>query len=293
MTESLGNAFLDPVAAAFFGAVAEELAPTGLAVSLIPANAIGERSPARDLAIDAALIYACAGDAESVKWLQRRNLPIVSVDREPEPTGTSIRLDERTGGRLAAQHLIDLGHTDIAVFTMDPSQTDQGWSDDPRAPNDNHVAYERLSGVLEATDAAGLTLRVFLVNDNHDQFIVPGAAAIVADKNRPHAVVCFSDVMAAALVAAAQSAGLSVPADMSVVGYDDSRLASAVTPPLTTVRQDFVAKGRAAAQALIRGIDAVQSGTELPLPAEDVIVPVELVVRASTGAPQEVTSSAS
>jgi DNA-binding LacI/PurR family transcriptional regulator len=68
------------------------------------------------------------------------------------------------------------------------------------------------------------------------------------------------------------------------VGYDDSRLASAVTPPLTTVRQDFGAKGRAAAQALVRAIDAVRAGATVPLPKEDVMVPVELVVRASTGA---------
>jgi DNA-binding LacI/PurR family transcriptional regulator len=285
MTESLGDAFLDPVTAAFFGAVAQELAPTGLALSLIPADTIGERSAARDLAIDAALIYACAGDVEAVRSLQRRNLPIVSVDREPEPTGASIRLDERAGGRLAAQHLIDLGHTDIAVFTMNPSRPEQAWAD-PRGRLDNHVADQRLRGVLEATDAAGLALRVFHVKDNNDQYIVPGAAALVADQDRPDAVVCFSDAMAAALSAAAQSAGLMVPEDMSIVGYDDSRLASAVTPPLTTVRQDFVAKGRAAARALVGAIEAVRAGAQLPLPAEDLIVPVELVVRGSTGAPR-------
>jgi DNA-binding LacI/PurR family transcriptional regulator len=282
LTESLSEAFLDPVAAAFFGAVAEELAPTGLAVSLIPANTIGERSAARDLAIDAALIYACAGDAEAVKWLHRRNLPIISVDREPEPTGASIGLDERSGGRLAAQHLIDLGHTDIAVFTMDFSQPDPGWATDPRARLENHVADERRQGVLEALDAAGLPLRVFHVKDNHDRYVVPGAAAFVTDPDRPTAVVCFSDVMAAAISAEAQAAGLSVPGDLSVVGYDDSRLASVVTPPLTTVRQDFGAKGRAAAQALVRAIDAVRAGATVPLPREDVVVPVELVVRAST-----------
>jgi DNA-binding LacI/PurR family transcriptional regulator len=286
MNESLGEAFLDPVTAAFFGAVAQELAPTGLALSLIPADTIGERSAARDLAIDAALLYACAGDVEAVKSLQRRNLPIVSVDREPEPTGTSIGLDERSGGRLAAQHLIDLGHTDIAVFTMDPSRPEPAWADDPRGRVDNHVADERLRGVLEATDAAGLTLRVFHVKDNSDAYIVPGAAAFVADRDRPDAVVCFSDAMAAALSAAAQSAGLKVPEDMSIVGFDDSRLASAVTPPLTTVRQDFVAKGRAAARALVAAIEAVRAGAQLPLPAEDVIVPVELVVRCSSGRPR-------
>jgi DNA-binding LacI/PurR family transcriptional regulator len=267
--------------------VAQELSPTGLALSLIPADTIGERSAARDLAIDAALLYACAGDVEAVKSLQRRNLPIVSVDREPEPTGTSIGLDERSGGRLAAQHLIDLGHTDIAVFTMDPSRPEPAWADDPRGRVDNHVADERLRGVLEATDAAGLTLRVFHVKDNSDAYIVPGAAAFVADRDRPDAVVCFSDAMAAALSAAAQSAGLKVPQDMSIVGFDDSRLASAVTPPLTTVRQDFVAKGRAAARALVGAIEAVRAGAQVPLPAEEVVVPVDLVVRGSTGRPRE------
>ena len=135
-------------------------------------------------------------------------------------------------------------------------------------------------------DAAGLTPRVFHVKDNQDRYVVPGAAALVADPDRPAAVICFSDVMAAALSAAAQSAGLAVPGDLSVVGYDDSRLASAVTPPLTTVRQDFVAKGQAAARALVAAIEAVRAGATVPLPREDVIVPVDLVVRGSTGAPR-------
>jgi DNA-binding LacI/PurR family transcriptional regulator len=80
---------------------------------------------------------------------------------------------------------------------------------------------------------------------------------------------------------------LKVPQDMSIVGFDDSRLASAVTPPLTTVRQDFVAKGRAAARALVGAIEAVRAGAQVPLPAEEVVVPVDLVVRGSTGRPRE------
>lgn len=285
MTESLGNAFLDPVAAAFFGSVAEELAPTGLAVSLIPATSIGDSLAARDLAIDAALVYACAGDAEAVQWLQRRNLPIVSVDREPEPGSTSIGLDERAGGRLAAQHLLGLGHTDIAVFTISPSHYEHGWASDPRAPLANHVADERLRGVLEALDDAGLSPRVFHVKDNHDRFVTVGAEALVRDPARPAAVICFSDLMAAAVVAAAQRAGIEVPAELSVVGYDDSRIASAVTPALTTVRQDFAAKGRAAARALIEALRATGRDPASAPPAENVIVPVDLVVRQSTAVP--------
>lgn len=284
LTDSLGDAFLDPVAAAFFGAVAAELAPTGLAVSLIPPSAFGDGHAARDLPIDAALLYACAGDGEAVQWLQRRKLPIVSVDLEPDPAATSIRLDERAGGSLVARHLRDLGHTDIAVFTIDPDRPEPGWLTDASATLGNHVADERLRGVAEELAREGLRPRVFTVKDNLDRMIDLGARALIADDARPTAVVCFSDLMAAAVVAAAQAAGLRVPGDLSVVGYDDTRLAAAVSPPLTTVRQDFVAKGQAAARALIAAMDAAQRGE--PVPAEDIIVPVELVVRESTGRPR-------
>ena len=283
LTESLGEAFLDPIASAFFGSVAEELAPTGLTVSLIPAASIGGSVAARDLPIDAALLYACAGDAEAVLWLRRRRLPIVSVDREPEPEATSIRLDERAGGRLAAEHLLALGHDDIAVFTIEYSEREPVWADDPDAPLTNHVADERLQGVREAMRDAGLTPRVFHVRDNNDRYVPAGAEALVQDRNRPAAVICFSDLMAAQLISAAQRHGLDVPGELSVVGYDDSRIASAVTPPLTTVRQDFAAKGRAAAQALIAALGAERDGT--PKPPADVVGPVDLVVRASTAAP--------
>lgn len=286
LTHSLGEAFLDPVAAAFFGAVAEELAPTGLAVSLIPAKSAGGKLAARDLAIDAALVYACDGAYEAVEWLHRRKLPIISVDREPDPGDRAIRLDEREGGRLAAQHLIDLGHTDIAIFTINPSVAGHGWAADVDVELANHVAHERRRGAVDALAAAGLTPRLFHVNDNYDRYVSAGAEALARDPARPSAVVCFSDFIAAALVAAAQRAGLDVPGDLSVVGFDDSPIASAVTPQLTTVEQDFVAKGRAAARALIEALEASRSGSAATISTEDIIIPVSLVVRASTGEPR-------
>lgn len=230
------------------------------------------------------LVKQSFGDGEAVQWLQRRKLPIVSVDLEPDPAATSIRLDERAGGSLVARHLRDLGHTDIAVFTIDPDRPEPGWLTDASATLGNHVADERLRGVAEELAREGLRPRVFTVKDNLDRMIDLGARALIADDARPTAVVCFSDLMAAAVVAAAQAAGLRVPGDLSVVGYDDTRLAAAVSPPLTTVRQDFVAKGQAAARALIAAMDAAQRGE--PVPAEDIIVPVELVVRESTGRPR-------
>lgn len=293
LTDSLGEAFLDPVAAAFFGSLAESLAPTGLAVSLIPAENVGGHVPARDLPVDAAVIYACAGDTEAVQWLQKRRLPLVFVDQDPPSGAAGVLLDDRAGGRIATEHLLALGHRDVAVLTMNSDRLSPGWADDPRTAGSNHVSEQRVLGALDALDAAGLAGRVYEVVDNHDQLIAPGAADLVAGPDRPTAVVCFSDLMAAHVVRAAQAAGLTVPDDLSVVGFDDSVHAHTVRPALTTVRQDFTAKGRLAAQALTEAIARTRDAADGPRDAHAPVVlhiPVELVVRGSTAPPRSTST---
>lgn len=287
LTDSRGEAFLDPVAAAFFGSLAESLAPTGLAVSLIPAENVGGHVPARDLAVDGAVVYACAGETEAVEWLRKRRLPLVFVDQDPLPGSAGVLLDDRAGGRVAVEHLLALGHRDVVVLTMNSDRTAPGWADDPRRGGSNHVARERAAGALDALDAAGLQGRVYEVVDNHDHLVAPGVAELVAASHRPTAVVCFSDLMAAHLVRAAQAAGLTVPDDLSVVGFDDSVHAHTVRPALTTVRQDFAAKGQLAARALTEAIARSRATTDADTQdAEPTVarIPVELVLRDSTGA---------
>ncbi|WP_234988200.1 LacI family DNA-binding transcriptional regulator [Demequina sp. NBRC 110056] len=291
LTDSLEGAFLDPVSAAFFGAVADTLAPTGLAVSLIPAARAGDHLAARDLPIDGALVCACDVGQESVEWLRRRGLPLVFVDNEALPGYARVGLDEREGGRLAAQHLIDLGHTDIAIFTIDPSGA-PGWVDDPTARLVNTVADERRAGAVEAISAAGLMPRMLTIEDNDEAHALPGARELLGGA-APTGVVSFSDDMAAAVIGAAREASIAVPAELSVVGFDDAPIARAVTPGLTTIRQDFRAKGRAAAEALVSAIAAQRESDDGPVPAADgehrIAVPVELVVRDSTAAARGTT----
>ncbi len=283
LTDSLGDAFRDPAAAAFFGALAEELAPTGLAVSLIPAASVGGHLHARDLPVDAAVVYACAGETEAVDQLERRRLPLVFVDQAPRPGSTGVLVDDRAGGRVAVEHLLALGHRDVAVLTMDPSRTEPGWRTAPLDANPNHVARERTLGAVEALAAAGLPARVLEVRDNFAPDAARGAELLLADPRRPTAVVCFSDLLAATLVRAASAAGVRVPADLSVVGFDDSVLATSVEPQLTTVRQDFVTKGRLAAAALGDALARSRADGAPGGSAGTAVVPVELVVRGSTG----------
>lgn len=283
LTESTGTAFRDPIAAAFFGAVAEELGGAGMAVSLLPSQGSPGHVPARDVAMDGALVYACAWDTVALDWLVRRRLPMVFVDQEPLHGAGAILLDERMGGRLQAQHVVDLGHRDIAVLTMNFHRPTHGWAEDPRTAGSDFVSRGRLAGVLDVLDPLGLTPRVYEARDNDDHFVVPAARDLVASMPGPTAVLCFSDLMAAAVLAAAHEAGLRVPEDLSVVGFDDSPVAERLRPPLTTVHQDFVAKGKAAATALTAAIARARAGE--PDPGERVLIPVDLVVRESTAPP--------
>jgi len=282
LTDALGAAFRDPAAAAFFGALAEELAPTGLAVSLVPAAAVGGHLHARDLPVDGAVVYGCAEEPEALRWLTLRRLPLVFVDQLPLPGSSGILVDDATGGRLAVTHLTALGHRDIAVLTADPARRMPGWRSAPVSENASHVARERTSGAVTALEVAGLRTRVYELASNHPDDVDAGVRALLADPYRPTGVVCFSDLMAAALVRAAQEVGLDVPRDLSVVGFDDSLLARSVTPALTTVRQDVEGKGRLAARALSEALARTRDDEPSPVPGT-VVLPVELVVRGSTG----------
>ena len=282
LTESVGTAFLDPMAAAFFGAVAEELAPTGMAVVLLPSTGSEGAIPARDIPMDGALVYGCAGDYPAVDWLVKRKLPLVFVDGDPVEGASSVLLDERHGSRLGAQHLLDLGHRRIAILTMSKDATPR-WAPDAASISSNFVARERQAGWVETLAGAGVTPIVMGVHDNVEPDVSEGARALLAGPDHPTAVLCFSDLMAAAVVHAAENAGLRVPEDLSVVGFDDSPLSRRLRPALTTVHQDFDAKGKAAAAALTSSISRFRAGVA-PAP-EQHRIPVDLVVRDSTAPP--------
>ena len=196
--------------------------------------------------------------------LVQLGLPAVAVGR---PTGAcpvpAVMVDDRTGVAEAVAHLLALGHTRIAYV----------------GGTDGYVhAASRREAWRGALEAAGVAPGPELVGD----FTGPGGAAatraLLALPDRPTAVVYANDLMAVAGMSVALSQGLKLPADLSVVGFDDVPLAAHVTPALTTVRQDAEAWGRAAAQALL----ALAGGEAV----EDLsLAPSQLVVRSSSSPP--------
>ncbi len=281
-SDDLPYAFTDDVAVRFLGAIAEGLAPTGLALTLVPSTTHGGVVPARDVALDGALVYSCDPDTTAVDWLVRRGLPLVFVDQEPVDGFPLVTVDDRSGARAATEHLLALGHRRFAVLTAGLGGH-HGRVDDVDAELGrwNRVSRERLLGCRDALSPVGLAPVVVRQPDNSDVEAHTVALGLLSAGDRPTAVLCYSDVVASGVLQAAEELGLAVPGDLSVVGFDDSPVALRVRPQLTTVRQDVTAKGAAAAAALTAALAARRDGRTLPV--EHVVLPTELVVRGSTG----------
>jgi DNA-binding LacI/PurR family transcriptional regulator len=288
LTSDLRYAFVDDVATGFLGAVAEEVGPTGLALTLLSTSTVGETVPARDVAMDGALVYSCEPGVGAVDWLLRRGLPVVFVDEEPAPADQGIscvNVDDRGGARAAAQHLVDLGHRRVAIVMGELGGT-PGPVEDPSNVGDGStfVAKERLAGYLEALAAAGASSTVHGQKHSDDEQAYTAALGLLGRPDPPTGVLCFSDVIAHGVVRAAEQLGLDVPGDVSVVGFDDSPLARRLRPQLTTVHQDVHEKGRLAAVALRTAMADHRGGREHR--ATFVVLPTTLVLRDSTAPPR-------
>jgi DNA-binding LacI/PurR family transcriptional regulator len=204
-------------------------------------------------------------DSRRYRRLRERGLPIVLINGYVEGIDAPfISNDDVESMVLAVNHLVSLGHTRIGLA----------------------VGPERFVPVIRKVHGFTRAMHSLLGDAAADPdlieyslFTVEGgqaAAAKLLDRGVT-AIACGSDLMALGAIRAARARGLGVPADVSVVGFDDSPVIAFTDPPLTTVRQSVVAMGTAAVSGLIDEIN----GT--PAPRSEFVFRPELVVRASTG----------
>ena len=186
-------------------------------------------------------------------------VPVLTLQGAPDEVD-GFPIDQRGGARLATRHLVELGHRRI-LHIPGPA----GWAE----------AEERRRGYLEEMAAHGLPPLLADPGDwTPEAGYVSGRSALA--RWDVTAVFTANDEMAVGLLAAAREAGLAVPGDLSVVGFDDFPSAPYLAPPLTTIEQDFAEIGRRAIDALI---DEIEHGVALPsMPP----LPWRLVVRSST-----------
>jgi DNA-binding LacI/PurR family transcriptional regulator len=281
LTEQLSYAFADPAAVATLRGLALEAEQAGISLSLLPAPLIdGRADPAavRHALVDACFVYALPEGHPSVTAALERRLPLVICDTPYIPGVPFVSIDDRGGARAAAQHLLDLGHRRVVVASL--RMRDDGYTGftaaDRRCDPAYRVTAERMTGYAEALDPAGLSwhdVPIYEVAMNSRPLARRALPALLG--REPTAILAMSDEIALGIADGAREAGVDIPGDLSIVGFDDA-------PPaeprrLTTVRQPLVEKGRAAGRMLLEAI----AGTT---PA-DVALPAELVVRGSTAKP--------
>ncbi|MEW6047417.1 MAG: LacI family DNA-binding transcriptional regulator [Bacillota bacterium] len=262
--------FSHPFASQVVDGILEGLAAAGYDLLVFGAGLFDSKPSFLELAahrqLDGAIFLGLRTDDPRWGELTRLPFPICSVDVPVEaPRAVCVGCDHIEGARLAARHLVELGHRDVAMVNG------HRW-----AP----VSWERLSGFTAGLQQAGVELPASRVLEG--DFTEPSgyqlALGLLSVTPRPTAIFAASDLMALGVLRAARELGIAVPAELSVVGYDDIEDAARAVPALTTIHQPRHRVGLAAAQSVVQLIERGDATS-----ASRVLLRPQLVVRASTG----------
>lgn len=248
--------------------------------------AASHRDPKREEAVMRAMserrvdgVIICSTQVSEEHRRQLEHFGVLSVlinNQAIEETGRSIYHDDTGGSRQLAQHLIDLGHTRI------------GYLGNARAGRTND---DRLSGYKQALENAGIPFHPGYVQIGPNGQAGGGAAGVqsfLTLAERPSAIMCFNDMMAIGAMQTLYEAGLQVPQDCSITGFDNIELAGFVRPTLTTFDQPKYKIGREAAQMMLRLLDNQQ---DKEMASHILMLKGKLEVRQSTAVPPNATGS--
>jgi LacI family transcriptional regulator len=235
--------------------VLEESSQVGCQIVLEKCGARNERAAIERLirdGISGIILPPPLSDSKvAMAALREAKVPFIAVATgRPEMEGLSVRINDFEAAAAMTRYLISLGHRHIGFIVGAPNQT---------------ASIQRQAGFGAALHEAGLTV--------HSEWVKPGsfsyrsglaaAEQILSAAHRPTAIFASNDDMAAAAIAAAHRVGLDVPKDLTIVGFDDTPLATTIWPALTTVRQPVAAMARKAVELLLEEIRMRRIGETL------------------------------
>lgn len=274
------------VANPFWGAFARSVEHAALARNCQVLLCNGERDPVREQqyaesmftrGIRGLILGSAPLSMKHMVGLVRRGLNVVTFDREAGGSDTiefdSVRVDNAGGARLAVQHLLDLGHRRIGFIS---------------GPISSSSRSDRYEGYRSALLAHGITPDPSLIwtepvaqaDEEGTTIGRLGAVTLLRQPNPPTAFFAINDTTAFGVYAGIREAGLELPRDISVVGFDDIRLCEVVTPTLTSVQQPLDELMRSAVELLLARLEQKQVG-----PATHITLPAKLIVRSSAAGP--------
>jgi LacI family transcriptional regulator len=215
--------------------------------------------------LDGAIVASSSLGDPLISDLLRDRIPFVSIGRYPDKRVHYVDADNVGGARMAVEHLIRLGHRRIATIT---------------GRMDMVAGQDRLEGYRQALQAHHIQVEESLIveGDYTESSGVMGMQRLLPAS--PDAVFVASDMMAIGALKALRQAGWQAPHDIALIGFDDIPAASVIEPALTTVRQPIERMGSMAVDLLL---SVLENSSEEEAPAHRIILPTELVVRASCG----------
>ncbi len=271
-TQSIGL-IVPNIANPFFAEIVRAIgyACQQMGYSLLLADSSGDEDRERDLVanllkqyIDGLLIIH-AGKVPTSQLLEEEPpIPVVYVDREVDERA-SVATDNYLGGRLAARHLIGLGHRRIGILAGDP-----------------HVknVQQRLAGFQDELKSSRITIsKRHIISGSQSFETGRDAQLLMVGPNPPTAIFATNDIIALGAWHKLNDMGLKIPGDVSLIGYDNIEMTQWTIPALTTIEQDKRELGRQSVATLVKAIQ------ERDLAGSTIYVPPRIVVRASTGPP--------
>ncbi len=280
--QGLSSAFSDPALSIMLDSLAATVDSGDRGLLLLPGvDDMGPRPESVARAqTDVVIAYSLPDGAPALQAVEQRKLPLVVVDQPVIPGTARVEVDDVGGAKLAARHLVELGHQRVGIlaFELSPSGGRGPASPERIASARFRVTRNRVAGYLAGLGQAVDDVPVWEAQCGDQLLGRQGALWLMRRAPRPTALLCMSDELALGAIRAVRSLGLSVPGDVSIVGFDDTPGARWSDPPLTTVRQDLVEKGRRTGDLALRMLDRASPGAPITLP-------VELVRRSSTAPP--------
>jgi DNA-binding LacI/PurR family transcriptional regulator len=264
--QRLAIVFGNPFVSELIQGLGEQCDEHDLTLLLVPPLDGSLEQAIRMVSVDGFISLGLSPDDSAVRVLERIGIPNVLIDSEGSADHPAVNIDDEAGAEAAARHLLGLGHSRIAILVLPPVRAQK----DP-SPS----VTRRLSGYRKAIQAAGAPEPTTVVAGIS---VTAGGRAfesLPTGSRGPTGVLAMSDMAAIGVLGAAESAGLRVPEDISVVGFDDIPASAWTSPPLTTVRQPIVEKGKLAARILIQRMNGKSVDSPRPLGTT-------LVVRKST-----------
>ena len=279
--QPLSYFFDDPFARVVMSGISEICDATGAGLSLVSAiNGEHLAWNIQSALVDGFIVFCVEGNWQPVKLTRERKLPFVVLAFAFDEGATSaIGVDNRAGAKLAAEHLLAFGHRRFGILALHFAEGSTGPVTAARAQGATYSGTrDRLTGYLEALSHAGIDAgSVPIYETGNDVPTVHASLNYMFDRPQPPtALLAMSDRIAMIAIDWLKERGLSVPGDVSIIGFDGVPESARCEPPLTTIAQPIIEMGRRAARAILDPSDALRR-QELPF---------ELIVRTSAAAPR-------